>query len=102
LVPSGISLQPDGSLRVSGDLVFSSVAALLQRGISLLDSGGEPRVIDLSDVEHCDSAGLALLLEWLDYGRAKKFSVSFRGLPPGLLRIAGLSNATSLLTVAAD
>lgn len=82
-------------------MVFGTVAGLLGRGIGLLDRS-DRHVIDLSDVEHCDSAGLALLLEWQDYGRSKAFDVSFRGLPPGLLRIAGLSNATSLLSVAAD
>jgi ABC-type transporter Mla MlaB component len=101
LVEPDISLQPDGSLRVSGDLVFGTVALLLNRGIGLLDRS-DRHIIDLSDVEHCESAGLALLLEWLDYGRSKSFEVSFRGLPPGLLRIAGLSNATGLLSVAAD
>ncbi len=101
MVEPDISLQPDGSLRVSGDLVFGTVAVLLNRGIGLLDRS-DRHIIDLSDVEHCDSAGLALLLEWLDYGRSKSFEVSFRGLPPGLLRIAGLSNATGLLSVAAD
>jgi ABC-type transporter Mla MlaB component len=101
LVEPDISLQPDGSLHVSGDLVFGTVAVLLHRGIGLLDRS-DRHIIDLSDVEHCDSAGLALLLEWLDYGRSKSFEVSFRGLPPGLLRIAGLSNATGLLSVAAD
>jgi len=98
---SDISLQPDGSLHVSGDLVFDTVAVLLNRGIGLLDRS-DRHIIDLSNVEHCDSAGLALLLEWLDYGRSKAFEVSFRGLPPGLLRIAGLSNVTGLLSVAAD
>jgi phospholipid transport system transporter-binding protein len=101
LVEPDISLQPDGSLRVSGDLVFGTVALLLNRGFGLLDRS-DRHIIDLSDVEHCDSAGLALLLEWLDYGRSKSYEVSFRGLPAGLLRIAGLSNATGLLSVAAD
>ena len=101
MVEPDISLQPDGSLRVSGDLVFGTVALLLNRGIGLLDRS-DRHIIDLSDVAHCDSAGLALLLEWLDYGRSKSYEVSFRGLPPGLLRIAGLSNATGLLSVAAD
>ena len=96
-----IRQQPDGSLRVSGDLVFATVAELLDRGIRLL-AHGKPHVIDLSDVAHCDSAGLALLLEWLDYGRSIGSEVSFRALPSGLLRIAGLSNATGLLSPAAD
>ena len=84
MVQSDISLRPDGSLCVSGDLVFGTVNLLLNRGIGLLDRGG-PHVIDLSDVEHCDSAGLALLLEWLDYGRSKAFKVrTFEKSQPGL------------------
>ena len=96
---SAIRLTESGTLLVSGDLSFATVAALLKEGDRLLAGINGP-VIDLSEVTHSDSAGLALLLEWLDRGRAKGVQIRFRHLPESLLRIARLSNLDSLLPVA--
>ncbi|MCP3867306.1 MAG: STAS domain-containing protein [Gammaproteobacteria bacterium] len=96
-----IRLRDDGDLQVSGDLVFSTAGPLLRQGSELLESG-RGTVIDLTEVAQCDSAGLALLLEWLELGRSKGLQVRFRGIPEDILRIAGLSNVSDLLPVAAD
>ena len=88
-----------GRLEVEGELVFASVGRLLQDSEPLL-AGSGPLVIDLGGVEGSDSAGLALLLEWLDRGRARGRRIRFRGLPDPLRRIARLSNLESLLPVA--
>jgi len=96
-----IRLTEHGKFLVSGDLTFASVARLLDEGDRLLAGITRP-VIDLSEVTHCDSAGLALLLEWLDRGRAKGAQIRFCHLPESLLRIARLSNLDSMLPVAEE
>ena len=44
-----------------------------------------------------DSAGLALLLEWLRWGRSERRAVAFQNLPEKLVAIARLSGVDELL-----
>ena len=60
-----ISATDEGCLQVSGELVFATAPRLLAEGESLF-GGQQDLVIDLGGVKRCDSAGLALLLEWLE------------------------------------
>ena len=53
-----------GASRVVGSLGFSTVSALLPPGSEAI-GGGQASVIDLAGVTDSDSAGLALLIEWL-------------------------------------
>ena len=99
-MPKGrIDAVADGLLLVSGELVFASAAELLQRADGLL-AGGSPLTIDLAAVGDCDSAGLALLLEWLDLGRQRGITVRYRNIPDALLGIARLSNVVELIAPA--
>ena len=86
----------EGLLLVSGDLVFVTVPALLEKASRLL-AGRREVAIDLAEVTHADSAGLALLLEWIDRGRSDGCLIRFRNIPSSLLRIARLSNVEALL-----
>lgn len=79
-----------------GDLTFASVPGLLAEGRRQLDFAGE-LLIDCQGIDHSDSAGLALLLEWLDQSRQAKGHIRFRHLPEALINIARVSNVTSLL-----
>ncbi|MES9872079.1 MAG: STAS domain-containing protein [Candidatus Sedimenticola sp. 20ELBAFRAG] len=88
--------RSEAGCRVSGDLLFSTVRYLLHEGVSMF-AGHQELVFDLADVRHSDSAGLALLLEWLDRAEAAGVSLSFQNVPDSLLRIARLSNAEELL-----
>ncbi|OOZ37417.1 STAS domain-containing protein [Solemya velesiana gill symbiont] len=91
------AITRDGAVfRVSGDLLFTTVRDLLHEGESLFSTGSE-LVFDLSDVRHSDSAGLALLLEWLDRAEAAGVMLRFRNIPDSLVRIARLSNVEGLL-----
>ncbi len=85
-----------GELAVSGELVFASAAKLLQQGDKLI-AGESPLTIDLAAVGDCDSAGLALLLEWLDLGRQRAIVIRYRNTPAALLGIARLSNVVDLI-----
>ena len=88
--------EAPGRLALSGPLVFATAGELLDAGRSMF-AGTSGVSIDLSGVTKVDSAGLALLLEWLRLGQAEGRSVRFTALPEKLLAIARLSNVEEML-----
>lgn len=96
LVSSGAT-----GFRVEGVLDFSTVGPLAAEGEGVL-SGSGPLEIDLSGVVQANSAGLALLLEWLDLARRRNVPLRFRNLPESLTRIAALTNLTDLLPISPE
>ena len=93
-----ISAGP-GRLRVEGALNFASVTGLVTEAEALFPATGRLR-IDLSGVESANSAGLALLLEWLDMARSRRLDLEYLNLPDALGRIAAFSNLGTLLPLA--
>ena len=95
---SGTTLIRDdgGVISLSGDLLFSSVGQVLSEGNRLVRACPDA-VVDLSAVARCDSAALALLLEWMELANAAGGQLKFRALPEALLDIARLSNVETLL-----
>lgn len=87
-----------GLLLVEGVLDFATVPALAAEGERLLPASGRVE-IDLSGVTAANSAGLALLLEWLEIARRRNLGLRFRDLPDPLVRLARLTNLTNLLPV---
>lgn len=88
-----------GRLRVEGVLGFSSVNDLVTEAEALFPASGRLR-IDLSGVASANSAGLALLLEWLALARSRRLDLEYLNLPDSLERIAAFSNLGPLLPVA--
>jgi phospholipid transport system transporter-binding protein len=85
-----------GQLALSGPLVFSTASELLDVSRGMF-AGSSEISIDLGGVTKVDSAGLALLLEWLRWGWAEKRTVRFTALPEKLLAIARLSGVEEML-----
>jgi phospholipid transport system transporter-binding protein len=83
-------------LHLSGDLVIETVPSLLEQANSLF-SKHRQIIIDFEDVPRVDSAGLALLLEWVEWAGSSGTGIQFRNLPEALIRIARLSNVEKLL-----
>lgn len=81
--------QPDGSFLLSGAMTFDTVPSLLLEGqkVFLADV-----VLDLSSVTVVDSAGLALLVEWLRQARNRQNTMQFRNIPEKVLAIARVSD----------
>lgn len=80
---------------VAGDLSFETVPALYRDSAGWFAGDGELE-IDLGGVTRTDSAGLALLLEWLRRARAVKRPLRFANIPDQvqtLIRINGLTDA---------
>ena len=91
----------DGNWLIRGELVFATVPKLLAQAAPLFN-GQEELVIDLSGVTHSDSAGLALVLEWLDECRQAGRGLRFRKPPQSMLDIARVSNVSDLLPLSSD
>jgi phospholipid transport system transporter-binding protein len=53
--------------------------------------------VDLSGVTHSDSAGLALLLEWINWAKHYRREIRYFDIPPAILAIARISEVTDLL-----
>jgi phospholipid transport system transporter-binding protein len=90
-----------GQLALSGPLVFATASELLDASRGMF-AGGSAISIDLGGVTKVDSAGLALLLEWLRWGSADGRTVRFTALPEKLLAIARLSGVDEMLVAGND
>ncbi|MBF0256657.1 MAG: STAS domain-containing protein [Gammaproteobacteria bacterium] len=90
-------LEPSaGGWRVLGDLNFTSAPQLLTQAKAQLDFS-QSLQIDLSQVNHADSAGLALMLEWLEQAQAAQGSIQFHAIPEALVNLAQLCNVEGLI-----
>ncbi|MCU7906185.1 MAG: STAS domain-containing protein [Candidatus Thiodiazotropha sp. (ex Epidulcina cf. delphinae)] len=91
-------VERDGAFHfhVQGDMTFDSVKGLLQQSAGLFSSVEELQ-IDLTRVDRADSAGLALVLEWLAQAAERKAGVVFTGMPGSIHSIARLCQVESLL-----
>jgi phospholipid transport system transporter-binding protein len=79
-----------GLFAIDGDLTFATIDKKTLKSSSFLNSGKEI-TIDLAQVASTDSAGLALLIEWLKHARTKRTHLHFRNIPQQLLTLAKLS-----------
>jgi phospholipid transport system transporter-binding protein len=97
-----ISEAAPGRINVSGELTFATARDARQIGTLVLESStARSFVIDCAGIKRADSAGLAVLLDWLSWGRRKSRSLSFENLPPALVAIAKISEVDGLLTATA-
>jgi phospholipid transport system transporter-binding protein len=87
-----------GTVRVSGVLdAFTAPQLLAQSAQHFSSTDAAPLVVDLSGVKESDSAGLALLLEWLRLARQRRRTVRFENLPEQLIALAKISEVEALL-----
>lgn len=82
--------QGSGLFLIDGDLTFAAIDKRTLKASSFLNSGKDVTV-DLAGVVSTDSAGLALLIEWLKRARARRTHLHFRNIPQQLLTLAKLS-----------
>lgn len=89
-------MQGSGRAAVHGVLTADSVGPLLDAGSRAIRSEASLS-IDLAGVTAGDSAGLALLIEWLSVARAAGRALRFEHLPGQLAQLARLSEVEDLL-----
>ena len=86
----------DGRLLLTGELSFATVTRLHAEARALFDQPGDLRV-DLQDIARADSAGLALLIEWMRSARELGKSIQFLNIPQQMLAIARVSSLDQVL-----
>lgn len=95
----GVSEPSAGRVVVTGALTFATARDAQQRGVLVLEgSRAERIIIDCSGVTRADSAGLAVLLEWLAWGRRKSRPILLQRLPASIIAIARISEVDGLLS----
>jgi len=77
----------DGEFKITGNLDFQTVPAIWQKSNAIF-AGCSSIKIDLSGIDSSNSAGLALLVQWMRYARSRNISISFQHLPIQMQEIA--------------
>ncbi|MCX8048794.1 MAG: STAS domain-containing protein [Methylohalobius sp.] len=77
-----------GHIRVNGELSFATTACLWRASKRLFAKIQGDVVIDLSGVPRADSAGLALLVEWLRQAKRQNKRLTLINFPKQVLAMA--------------
>jgi len=92
----GLTDLGNGRFTLSGDMSFDTAERILQKSEEMFSQYTQIEV-DLSAVEHSDSAGLALLLEWITWANHSVREIRFLGMPERVLAIAQTTEVDHLL-----
>lgn len=87
----------DGNFALSGEMTFDTAERILKESEAPFEEHTQLEV-DLSGVTASDSAGLALLLEWVTWANHTVREVRFTGLPERVMAIAKTTEVEGLLT----
>lgn len=96
--PFSLAAGGSGRFLAEGPLTFGTARAARQLGLDALDRVTDGAlVIDCQGITAADSAGLAVLLDWLAAARAQGRTLSFAHLPQGLAALGRISDVNELL-----
>ena len=87
----------DGRFSLHGDLTFRTASKALELSRRMFSDHASLEV-DLKDVARGDSAGLALLLEWVNWARNHVREIRFVNVPSQIVAIAEISEVDDMLT----
>jgi phospholipid transport system transporter-binding protein len=93
-----ITPQGNGLFLLGGELNFDNVPGLWEESLALF-SIPPTLVLDLRGVTHSNSAGLALLIEWLRFARERHKMLKIRNVPAqmrALITASGLDEVLPL------
>ncbi|WP_198244775.1 STAS domain-containing protein [methane-oxidizing endosymbiont of Gigantopelta aegis] len=82
--------QDSGEYKLHGELTFNRIDKNTARLLQNLTQT-KHLVIDLSPVKRADSAGLALLIEWIKQSVRHQQKICFKNIPEQLTALAALS-----------
>jgi phospholipid transport system transporter-binding protein len=93
-----VEAAPD-RLNVSGALTFETARVAYEAGLRMLSNGPANLLlqVDCVGVTESDSAGLAVLIEWLAGATKLGREIRFQNLPEGIRAAAQISDVTGLL-----
>jgi phospholipid transport system transporter-binding protein len=82
--------QGGGVFIIDGDLTFATIDKKVVKSFDFLKTAKQI-TIDLSQVTCTDSAGLALMIEWIKHSRLHHTQLHFKNIPEQLRNLAKLS-----------
>lgn len=88
--------REDGCFVLSGHINFQTVPMIWRQGMKMFKDAPS-LVLDLQGIERSDSAGLALLVEWMRFARNRNRPISFMNMPSQMLAIARASSLDNIL-----
>ncbi|WP_405550499.1 STAS domain-containing protein [Streptomyces sp. NBC_01171] len=86
-------------LHVAGDLDYAQAIALREQVESFALSPGQNLVIDLSDLEYCDSTGLTVLLAARQRAQTAGADMALAAVPADTLRILNITGLDQIFTI---
>jgi phospholipid transport system transporter-binding protein len=87
-----------GHYAARGPFTFATARQARERGLAVLRAASSPRVeIDCSGITSADSAGMAVLLDWLAFAKRSGRSLHFLSLPKPVLALAQISDVQEML-----
>lgn len=86
-----------GKFALGGKMTFGTAGAILRASEEPFEKHTRIEV-DLSGITHTDSAGLALLLEWITWANHTVREIRFTGVPAKIDAIAKVTEVDRLLT----
>lgn len=95
---AALEKNDEGMIGVSGTLRFGLVTDLLKSSQQFF-VGQDDLVFNLGRVEKTDSAGLALLVEWMVMAEESGQTISFQEIPKQMLDIARVSGIDEILPI---
>jgi phospholipid transport system transporter-binding protein len=90
------AVSPD-VYRLQAPLTFASVGSLRDEGVRLIAAAQRGLTFDLQGVPDVDSAGLALLIDWLAAAKARSCALRYAQPSKTLLALARLSDVEKLI-----
>jgi phospholipid transport system transporter-binding protein len=106
-----IEVAADGSIAIIGELNHQNVPVLLKKSISIIFNNDRDRssnqssdqsrdlAIDLNAVSRSDSAGVALLIEWMRQAKKNSKTIRFNNIPEQMHEIAMVSGVDKMLAI---
>ncbi|HEY0941873.1 MAG TPA: STAS domain-containing protein [Steroidobacter sp.] len=95
--PAKLEALGNGRFKVFGALNAETATDLLKRSDAAFKEAGSSLEIDLANVPEGDSAGLALLIEWLRLARQRQQQIHFKNVPQQIAALARISEVEALL-----
>jgi phospholipid transport system transporter-binding protein len=86
----------EGRFALTGEMTFDTAEKILKASEDPFEEYTQLEV-DLSEVTASDSAGLALLLEWVTWANHSVREIRFTGMPERILAIARTTEVEALL-----
>jgi phospholipid transport system transporter-binding protein len=96
---NGFKTRDNGVFEVNGQVTFQSVPQFLALTDKWLHADTGKITIDMHGVTLADSAGLALLIEWLQLARSAKREIVFANMPDQMRDLIHVNGLTQVFGV---